>query len=438
MSLVILLAVVLVLVLFNAVFVAAEFALLGVQPAQLHKQASTEPWAARMLATLHDSARQDHYIAVAQVGITLASLGLGMYSEHALAGLFLPLLVSLGGLGEAAAHGLATGLSLLLLTYVHIVLGEMIPKSLALMHPVATARWVDLPMRFSGLVLGPLVWALNSLGNLVLRLMKLPISQDLSLVYSPEELRLVFAESRQEGALPAEQHGWLQSLLGLRERTVRQVMVARTRIVGLALETPVLEALHRVREEGYTRYPLFEGDLDHLVGVVHVRDLFAALRRGQGSASVHTLMRACPYVPESLHLDQALERMRSEQAHLAVVVDEHGGTAGIVTLEDLVEEVFGEVFDEFDGDEPVPVAELAPGEWSVQGDVLVEVLSQTVGWDLEREGVETVSGLVQDLLERPPVVGDVVEWRGVTLEVWEVADMVAAICLVRRGAEPEE
>ncbi len=134
MSLVILTGVILVLVLFNAVFVAAEFALLGIQPAQLQKKAPTEPWAARMLATLHDTARQDHYIAVAQVGITLASLGLGMYSEHALAGLFLPVLASLGFLGEAAAHGLATGLSLLLLTYLHIVLGEMIPKSLALMH----------------------------------------------------------------------------------------------------------------------------------------------------------------------------------------------------------------------------------------------------------------------------------------------------------------
>lgn len=438
MSLVILTGVILVLVFFNAVFVAAEFALLGIQPAQLQKKAPAEPWAARMLATLHDTARQDHYIAVAQVGITLASLGLGMYSEHALAGLFLPALASLGFLGEAAAHGLATGLSLLLLTYLHIVLGEMIPKSLALMHPVTTARWVDLPMRFSGLVLGPLVWVLNSLGNLALRLMKLPISQDLSLVYSPEELRLVFAESRQEGALPAVQHEWLQSLLGLRQRTVRQVMVARTRVVGLPLEASVLEALQRVRQEGYTRYPLFEGDMDHLVGVVHVRDLFGSLRRGQGDAPIRTLMRACLYLPESLHLDQALERMRSEQAHLAVVVDEHGGTAGIVALEDLVEEVFGEVFDEFDEDEPVPVGELAPGEWSGQGDVLLEDLSETVGCDLQREGVETVSGLVLDLLERPPVVGDVVEWQGVTLEVWEVADMVAAICLVRRRPEAQE
>ncbi len=268
--------------------------------------------------------------------------------------------------------------------------------------------------------------------------MKLPISQDLSLVYSPEELRLVFAESRQEGTLPAAQHEWLQSLLGLRQRTVRQVMVARTRVVGLPLEASVLEALQRVRQEGYTRYPLFEGDMDHLVGVVHVRDLFGSLRRGHGDAPIRTLMRACPYLPESLHLDQALERMRSEQAHLAVVVDEHGGTAGIVALEDLVEEVFGEVFDEFDEDEPVPVGELAPGEWSVQGDVLLEDLSETVGCDLQREGVETVSGLVLDLLERPPVVGDVVQWQGVTLEVWEVADMVAAICLVRRRPELQE
>ncbi len=436
MSFLVLGGIILALILFNALYVAAEFALLAVQPTQLEQKAGQEPWAARMLAVLHDSARQDHYIAVAQVGITLASLGLGMYSEHALAGLFLPYLEGLP-LGQVAAHGLATGLSLLLLTYLHIVLGEMVPKSLALMHSLATARFVELPMRLSAFLLGPMVWALNSLGNLILRLLKLPISQDLSLVYSPEELRLVFAESREGGALAPEQHEWLQSLLGLRERTVRQVMVARTRVVGLSVEATVLEGLERVREEGYTRYPLFEGDLDHLMGVVHVRDLFGALRRGSRDRPIRDLMRSCPYLPESLHLDQALDRMRAEQAHMAVVVDEHGGTAGIVTLEDLVEEVFGEVFDEFDDDEPPPVGEVGPGEWTVQGDVLLEDLTETVGRPVMRDGVETVSGLVLDLLERPPEVGDKIRWQGVTFEVWDVADMVAALCLVRLDPEPE-
>lgn len=436
MSFLVLGGIILALILFNALYVAAEFALLAVQPTQLEQKAGQEPWAARMLAVLHDSARQDHYIAVAQVGITLASLGLGMYSEHALAGFFLPYLEGLP-LGQVAAHGLATGLSLLLLTYLHIVLGEMVPKSLALMHSLATARFVELPMRLSAFLLGPMVWALNSLGNLILRLLKLPISQDLSLVYSPEELRLVFAESREGGALAPEQHEWLQSLLGLRERTVRQVMVARTRVVGLSVEATVLEGLERVREEGYTRYPLFEGDLDHLMGVVHVRDLFGALRRGSRDRPIRDLMRSCPYLPESLHLDQALDRMRAEQAHMAVVVDEHGGTAGIVTLEDLVEEVFGEVFDEFDDDEPPPVGEVGPGEWTVQGDVLLEDLTETVGRPVMRDGVETVSGLVLDLLERPPEVGDKIRWQGVTFEVWDVADMVAALCLVRLDPEPE-
>lgn len=436
MSFLVLAGIISVLILFNGLYVAAEFALLAVQRTQLEQRAGREPWAARMLAVLHDSARQDHYIAVAQVGITLASLGLGMYSEHALAGLFLPYLQTLP-LGEVAAHGLATGFSLILLTYLHIVLGEMVPKSLALMQSLATARFVELPMRLSAFLLGPMVWALNSTGNLILRLLRLPISQDLSLVYSPEELRLVFTESREGGALAPEQHEWLQSLLGLRERTVRQVMVARTRVVGLAVESTVREGLERVREEGYTRYPLFERDMDHLVGVVHVRDLFGAMRRGQREFPLRDLMRACPYLPESLHLDQALDRMRAEQAHLAVVVDEHGGTAGIVTLEDLVEEVFGEVFDEFDDDESPSVGELAPGEWTVQGDVLLEDLSETVGRPLLREGVETVSGLLLDLLERPPEVGDKVDWQGATFEVWEVADMVAAFCLVRLQPEPE-
>lgn len=436
MSLLGLLGVVLALVLLNGLYVAAEFALLASPVVQLERRAAREPWAARMLATLRDASRQDHYIAVAQIGITLASLGLGMYGEHALAESFLPLVAHLP-LGEALAHGLATGVSLGLLTYLHIVLGEMVPKSLALLHPLPTARWVEIPMRVSGFVLAPLVWVLNALGNLALRLLGLPVSQEISLVYSPEELRLVFEESRDEGLLQDEQHQWLQSLLGLRDRSVRQVMVARTRVVGLPADATVSDAFLRIREEGYTRYPLYEGDLDHLVGMVHIRDLFLALSRGRREVRLRDLMRPCLYLPESLHLDQAFERMRSERAHLAVLVDEHGGTAGIVTLEDLVEEVFGEVFDEFDADEILPVRSCGPEEWQVRGEVLLEDLSETLDRDLAREGVETVSGLVLDLLERPPRVGDRVQWREVAFLVEEVADLVASRCRVTRNLQVE-
>lgn len=347
MEFLVLAGVVAVLVLLNGVFVAAEFALLSVPPTQLETLARTEPWAGRLLNTLKDTRSQDRYIAVAQVGISLASLGLGMYGEHALAKALLPHLEGLQ-MQEAVAHGLATAVALGALTYLHIVVGEMVPKSLALMHPVLTARMLELPMWLCGVLLGPLVWILNHLGNLVLRMLGLPVSQELSLVYSPEELRLVFEESREEGLLPKEQHEWLQSLLDLRGRAVRQVMVARTRIVGLAAEAPLREALGRVRQEGYTRYPIFERDLDHLVGVVHVRDLFGAARRGAWEVPMRELMRRMPYLPESMHLNMALERMRTEKVHMAVVVDEHGGTAGLVTLEDLVEQIFGEVLDEFD------------------------------------------------------------------------------------------
>lgn len=433
MEYLVLAAVVLVLVLLNGVFVAAEFALLSVPPTQLERLAKEHKWAARMLHTLQDTRSQDRYIAVAQVGISLASLGLGMYGEHALA----DALVHEFHMEGPMAHGLATAIALAVLTYLHIVVGEMVPKSMALMHPLVTARWLELPMTICGWILGPLVWILNHLGNLVLRVLGLPVSQELSLVYSPEELRLVFEESHEEGLLQGEQHEWLQSLLDLRERSVRQVMVARTRVVGLPVEAGFAEAMELVRDEGYTRYPVYEKDLDHIVGVVHVRDLYGAARRGTRDVTMRDLMRLMPYLPESMHLDQVLERMRAEKAHLAVVVDEHGGTGGIVTLEDLVEEIFGEVFDEFDVEEGEPIAELGSDEWSVEGDVLLEDLSETLDRELQREEIETVSGLVLDLLQRPPVVGDRVEWQGVSFEVEEVADMAALRCRVRRGPAPE-
>lgn len=436
MEYLVLAGVVVVLVLLNGVFVAAEFALLSVPPTQLEKIAGEQKWAARMLHTLHDTRSQDRYIAVAQVGISLASLGLGMYGEHALAEALVPHLEGLQ-LKEAVAHGVATAVALGILTYLHIVIGEMVPKSVALMYPMITARWLELPMTVCGWILGPLVWVLNHLGNLVLKILGLPVSQELSLVYSPEELRLVFEESHEEGLLQGEQHEWLQSLLGLSERAVRQVMVSRTRVEGLPAEASLPQAMDRVREEGYTRYPVYEKDLDHILGVVHVRDLFGAARRGAREATMRELMRQVPYLPESMHLDQTLERMRAEQAHLAVVVDEHGGTAGIVTLEDLVEEIFGEVFDEFDAEESLPVVELGPDEWRVEGDVLLEDLSETLDRDLRREEIETVSGLVLDMLQRPPVTGDRVEWQGVAFEVEDVADMAALHCRVRRGPRPD-
>ncbi len=438
MNFLVVIAVLLILIGINAFYVAAEFALLSVPPVQLEALAEKEKWAARMYSNLTNTARQDHYIAVSQLGITLASLGLGMYSEHALAGIFLSWMQFFGILSAFAwAHWVATAAALVLLTYLHVVLGEMVPKSVAILSPMKTARIVEFPMLVSGYVLAPLVWVLNSLGNIILKILHLPISEDLSLVYSPEELSIVLEESNEGGLLEDERHDWCQHLLVLKERTLHQVMMPRVKVTGIAVSTPVREALELVRAEGYSRYPLYDGDLDHITGIIHVRDMFKALNNGQCDDSVSSLKRDCPKFPESLSVDEALDAMRSGQAHMAVVVDEHGGVAGIVTLEDLLEDVFGEVFDEFDDTEEMPIKPVSDHEWIVDGSVILEVLSEETDTELELTDIDSVSGLIMDLLKRLPEKGDTVELSNLRFEVLEVADMVVSSCRVTKLPKEE-
>lgn len=424
-----LILVVTVLIVLNGIYVAAEFAVISLPKIRLEQEAAKgDRMSQRYLEVVSNSLNQDRFIAVAQMGITLASLGLGMYGEHALAGMIAPYLQSWGELGEAAAHGIATGLALLFLTYWHIVAGEMVPKSLALLYPIATAKALWWPMRLSGWLLAPLGWMLNGIGNLLLRLLGLPVSQDLVLVYSPDELRMVFDESRDEGLLKPEQAEMLERVIDFGLRPVRQIMVARTQIVGLPAEATVRQAVELLTAEEYSRYPIYQGDRDHITGVVHVKDLFAALRRQEWDRAVGELQMPVEYLPESLPLDESLERLRAKSAHLAVVVEDRGGTAGIVTVEDLVEELFGEIQDEFDASE-VALVERSGDSWVISGQVSLFDLEEVLGRPLSSEQeAETVAGLLFDLMHKVPEVGETVEHDGFLFEVLAVEAHTVASC----------
>jgi CBS domain containing-hemolysin-like protein len=268
----------------------------------------------------------------------------------------------------------------------------------------------------------PIIMILNVIGNATLRLLKLPISADMSTVYSQDELRLIFEESHEEGLLEGEEHRLMQRVISFGKRAVRQVMVSRTKTVALPIEATVDEALKVVAVEGYTRYPVYERNIDHIVGMVHVKDLLRSRLRGPGDRPVRDLKRYIPLVPESMLTSELFEKMQAERVQMAVVIDEHGGTDGIVTMEDLVEEIFGEVRDEFDAEEEAPMARQPDGTWRVQGSVLLPDLAETLEIELEYEDVETVNGLIMDLLGRPPRVGDVVEDEGVRYQVNQVGD----------------
>jgi CBS domain containing-hemolysin-like protein len=401
------------LILLNGVFVAAEFAIIGSPRVAIERKAAQGNRMARMVhRILADAREQDRYIATAQLGITSASLALGMYGEHLLAEWLYHYLAVLGPAQWVGAHALASVLAVAFLTYLHVVLGEMVPKSLALQAPGSVAMAIAVPMRVVEITLYPLVVALNGLGNGILRLMGVERSAVSEEQYrTADELSFIVAESRAGGMLAREPARVVQELLEFADLTAGEVMVPRTRAIGFALGADRGAVAAALQSDRHTRYPVYEGSLDHIVGVVHVKDLLAL--RGGGRLE-RSMVHELPFVPATEPLDRVLATLRRARSQVAVVLDEHGGTAGILTLEDLFEEVVGDIADP--GETPAIRRDEAGG-LRVAGTVRLDELGEALGLVLEHEDVDTVSGLFLARLGRPPAIGDRVEHEDVVLEV---------------------
>ena len=406
------------LILLNGLFVAAEFAIVGAPRAAIDKRAAEGNALARVVGSvLRDPRRQDRYIATAQLGITVASLGLGMYGEHVLADGIYREIGALGGPGFLASHAFASVIAVAILTYFHIVVGEMVPKSVALQRAETMALWITPPMLWTKNLLFPFVVGLNALGNLTLRVFGVRRQvQHAEQYYTPEELQLIVQESGESGALRAESSRMLQELFEFGDLTADQVMVPRVRITGIALGTTPDGIRELLGTSPHTRYPLFERDLDHIVGMIHIKDLLRLLLDNETITASHA--RPLPLMPETAELDDVLDAMRRERTQMVVVLDEHGGTAGIVTLEDLFEEVVGEIA-ESPTDAP-PFYRDSAGRLRVPGTMRLDEVGQQFDLDLEHEEVDSVSGLVLTLLGRTPRVGDTVRYERLVFEVTAV------------------
>ena len=412
--------IVLALVLANGLFVAAEFAIVGVPRVAIERRAAAGDRVARtVLGILRDNRRRDRFIATAQLGITVASLGLGMYGEHKLAEMIGVGLESAGA-GEwrwLPAHTLASILAVVILTYLHIVLGEMIPKSIALQRAERTVLWVTPVLLVVQRIAILLIIFLSFLGNALLRRFGIDRAEvQPEQVRTPEELQYIIRESEAGGLLRRDTANVVQELLEIGDLTAGEVMVPRVRISGIPVGATFTEVTRIVRKAPHTRYPVYQGSLDNIVGMVHIKDLFHRLRARR---AVHANdARPVPYVPETADIDTVLTAMRSARTQLAVVMDEHGGTAGIVTIEDLFQEVVGEIEEGLQGRPEVYRDE--EGRVVAEGTVRLDEVGDFIGVVLEHEEVDTISGLVLAELDRPPLVGDSVEYDGVRFDVAEV------------------
>ena len=409
------LLVITVLILLNALFVAAEFAIVGAPRAAIDRRAADgQKTALAVQAVLRNPQLQDRYIATAQLGITVASLGLGMYGEHVLAEGIYHYLGDAGGPAFLASHAFASITAIAILTYFHIVVGEMVPKSLALQRAETMALWITPPMLWTKNILYPFVVGLNGLGNLTLRMMGIRRqATHAEQYYTAEELQLIVQESGELGALRTESSQMLQELFEFGDLTADQVMVPRVRITGIEVGTTPREVREILDHSPHTRYPIYERDLDHIAGMIHIKDLLRLLITEETIAAAHA--RPLPYMPETAELDDVLDVMRRERTQMVVVLDEHGGTAGIVTLEDLFEEVVGDI-SESPTDAP-PFYWDGNGRLRVPGTMRLDEVGQQFNLDIEHEDVDSVSGLVLTLLGRTPQVGDAVRYERLTFEV---------------------
>ncbi len=422
--------IILALIAVNGFFVAAEFAIAAASRPRVAQQAENGSAAAQhTLDVLNDTEEINLYLGTAQVGITVASLGLGMYGEHAIAGWLLAPLEHWGGVGEAAAHTIALVTSVGLLTYLHVVLGEMVPKSLALQSAAEAAIWLSPVMSVASLALHPLTVTLNWMGNHLLAAVGIPAAEINSRLVSSAELAYIVEESSEGGLLEPSEQVFLENVIDFHERNVSQVMTPRNRMFALSVDADLASVLESVCGERHSRYPVYAETRDEIVGILHVKDLARYLLKPTTPFNLANMVRPVMFAPESLPLDDMLGQFRGQHAQVAIVFDEYGGTAGIVTLEDLAEEIIGEIQDEYDED-IAPFVEIAPNTLRVRGDLLLDELTQHYDLDFDTTEAETVGGLIMALLGQVPQPGDEVTQGGVHFVVESVDGMAVATALI--------
>jgi CBS domain containing-hemolysin-like protein len=403
----------------NGVFVAAEFALVGARPTRIeHLAEQGNRWARLVKRAMDDPNR---FISAAQVGITMASLGLGWLAEPAVAELLIPALDPvLGEDGRIGAHLVAGAIALFIITLLHIVLGEQVPKMIALQRAESTVLTIAPIVSAIAVPFRPLIALLYWLTAIVLRVFRLEWQGEHHLVYSEDELKMMITASHQRGILDENEEAMINRVFGFAEMMTEQVMVPRTEIEALPIRATLDEVTKLVADSGHSRYPVYGENLDDIRGVFHAKDVYTLLARNeQHRFNLRRMVRTPLMVAESTNLDDLLTRMKRERTQIAIVVDEYGGTAGMVTLEDVLERIIGDVQDEFEthGED---IVVLETGCARINGLLSLEDVNDRFGLSFEDSYYNTIGGFVFGQLGRRPEVGDVVTINGVDLTVVEL------------------
>ncbi|WP_245926199.1 hemolysin family protein [Sulfoacidibacillus thermotolerans] len=408
-----------VLIAINGYFVAAEFAIVRSRRTRIEQYVQQGSKIAKHAMDV--ISKIDAYLSATQLGITLASLGLGWTAQRSITPLLIAVFGQIHGVSPRVLGFVAAVIAFLLVTFLQIVFGELAPKSLAISRAETWLMASALPLKAFYKLMYPAIWLLNATARNVLRMAHIT-STTSELAHSEEELRMLVTQSHESGVIDETERELFNNVFAFADRVAREIMVPRTDMVTLFTDQTIEECLEEIQRERHTRFPLCEDDKDHVVGIIHSKDLFSfALQHPDREGSIRSLARKVVTVPEAMGIDDVLKVLQKERSSLAIVIDEYGGTAGMVSLEDVIEELVGEIQDEFDEERP-PIEE-RDGYLSVDARMLIEEVNELFGFSLSDEEVDTVGGWVYAQLVGPLKVGLEVEYEGARFVVAEIDNL---------------
>lgn len=390
------------LVLLNGFFVAAEFALVKVRASQLDIKIQKGSSRAKLAKTLLE--KLDAYLSATQLGITLASLALGAVGEEVISELVTKIFIGTGAIANPiTVHSISLPVALTLLTFFHVTIGEQIPKMIGIKYSMATTLFISWPMRIFYFICAPFIWLLNQSSNLFLRVIGIKsVDED---VHSEEELRLILTESEEGGAIKPSENELIQNVFDFDDRVVKQIMVPQNRVVAIDVELGRNEMTKQIIDEGFSRLPVYLGDIDNVIGVVHSKDLLKAVIENRFK-TIRDIMRPAHFIPESMKVNELLRDFQKHHIQMAIVTNEFGATAGIVTMEDIIEELVGEIQDEHDEEKP-NVDKKSDTEFVVNAQAAITDVNEVIPIALpESPHYETVSGYINYIFGRIPAVND--------------------------------
>lgn len=398
------------LIIATAIFVGAEFSFLRVRSSRIEQLIAEGSKNALVLQKI--TSNLDSYLSACQLGITVTALGLGFLGEPTVARILEPLFLN-WDLSEGTSHSISIAIAFVTVTFLHVVLGELAPKTIAIQKAEMLSLLLAKPMRFFYVIMYPFIWVLNGSANHIVSLLGFKAVKENSDIHSEQELRILLSESYENGEINQAEYKYVNRIFDFDELSAREIMSPRIELVALDINSTIEENIAIMKEEQYTRFPICDGDKDHIIGFIHSKEFFMGLTENK-DLNIHDLIRPMMVVPESVPVKELLRRFQKEAIHFAMLTDEYGGTSGLVTLEDILEEIVGDIRDEFDEAEKPDVEKITDNEYIFDNKVLINEVNDLFGTNLSNEDADTIGGylyiLNQDLNENDEVNFDNIIW----------------------------